>query len=162
IAVVGRAAFIAIPFFKPVAAIVIITGVTLGAQSGFLCGAISMLVSNFIIGQGAWTPWQMVAFGIIGFISGAIFYKNPNRQKPKYIAIYGAISFFIIVGPILDLSTVFMASQIPDITAIMAIFLAGIPVNLVQAIATLIFLLVLTKPMLEKLNRIKIKYGMME
>lgn len=162
IAVAGRAAFIAVPFFKPVAALVIITGVALGAQSGFLCGAMSMLVSNFIFGQGSWTPWQMAAFGAIGFISGLLFFNKQKRQKPLYIAIFGVVTVILIVGPILDLSGLFMTSQPPDTAGILAVFIAGIPVNLVQAAATLLFLLFLSKPMLEKLNRVKIKYGMME
>ena len=66
IAVAGRAAFYMLPQFKPVAAIVIIAGVCLGAQSGFLVGAVSAFVSNFFFGQGPNTPWQMFAFGIIG------------------------------------------------------------------------------------------------
>ena len=66
IAVVSRAAFIWLPHFKPMTAIIIITGVALGAEAGFLTGAMTGFVSNFIFGQGPWTPWQMFAFGIAG------------------------------------------------------------------------------------------------
>ena len=65
IAVVGRMAFFMLPQFKPVTAIVIITGISLGAEAGFLTGAVAGFVSNFFFGQGPWTPWQMFAFGII-------------------------------------------------------------------------------------------------
>ena len=75
IAVGGRAAFFMLPQFKPVVAIVIIAGAALGAESGFAVGALSGFVSNFIFGQGPWTPWQMFAFGIIGFVSGLVFYR---------------------------------------------------------------------------------------
>lgn len=162
IAVAGRAAFIAVPFFKPVAGIVIITGVALGAQAGFLCGSISMLVSNFIFGQGSWTPWQMAAFGAIGFLSGLVFYKKPVRQRPICIAISGAFLVMLVVGPILDMSGLFMATQMPDTAAAIGVLMAGLPVNAIQACSTLFFVLVLAKPILEKLDRIKIKYGMME
>ena len=162
IAVAGRAAFIAIPFFKPVAAVVIITGAALGAQSGFLCGSISMLVSNFIFGQGSWTPWQMVAFGIIGFLSGIIFYNKPQRQKPIAMSIFGFFGLMLITGPILDMSSIFMAAQLPDFAGVMGIFLAGVPVNAVQGVSTIVFLLILAKPILLKIHRIRIKYGMME
>ena len=70
VAVVGRMAFAAVPFFKPAAAIVILTGIAFGGQAGCLCGAASMLVSNFFFGQGAWTPWQMLAFGVAGLLAG--------------------------------------------------------------------------------------------
>src|SRR5690606_9923266 len=66
IAVAGRAAFFMVPQFKPVVAIVIIAGITLGAESGFLVGVMTGFVSNFFFGQGPWTPWQMFCFGVIG------------------------------------------------------------------------------------------------
>ena len=69
-----------LPQFKPCVAIIIITGIMLGKQAGFLCGALTAFVSDFFFGQGPWTPWQMFAFGIIGFISAIVF------QKRKYLA----------------------------------------------------------------------------
>ena len=75
IGVAGRTAFFMLPQFKPVAAIVIISGVAFGGETGFLVGAITAFVSNFFFGQGPWTPWQMFSFGIIGcllYTSGAI------------------------------------------------------------------------------------------
>ncbi|MFR6563881.1 MAG: ECF transporter S component [Eubacterium ventriosum] len=75
IATLGRVIFFMLPQFKPCVAIIIITGIMLGKQSGFLCGALTAFVSDFFFGQGPWTPWQMFAFGIIGFIS-AIFFKK--------------------------------------------------------------------------------------
>lgn len=66
-----------LPQFKPCVAIIIITGIMLGKQSGFfLCGALTAFVSDFFFGQGPWTPWQMFAFGIIGFISAIVFSKK--------------------------------------------------------------------------------------
>ena len=56
IAVAGRTAFYMVPQFKPVIAIIIITGVCFGAESGFMVGAMSGFVSNFFVGQGPWTP----------------------------------------------------------------------------------------------------------
>ena len=80
IATLGRVMFFMLPQFKPCVAIIIITGIMLGKQSGFLCGALTAFVSDFFFGQGPWTPWQMFAFGIIGFISAIVF------QKRKYLA----------------------------------------------------------------------------
>ena len=65
--IAGRAAFFMLPQFKPVLALTIIAGVALGGETGFLVGAITMLVSNIMFSQGPWTPWQMFAMGIIGF-----------------------------------------------------------------------------------------------
>nr|MCR4945038.1 ECF transporter S component [Clostridium sp.] len=91
LAVTGRMAFFMIPQFKPVMAIVIISGITLGAESGFLTGALAMFVSNFFFGQGSWTPWQMFAFGIAGFISGLIFFGRNIRKNRIVLCIYGGL-----------------------------------------------------------------------
>ena len=80
IGVAGRAAFFMLPQFKPVVAIVIISGVAFGGEAGFLVGAMTGFVSNFFFGQGPWTPWQMFAFGIIGFLAGVLFRKGFLRR----------------------------------------------------------------------------------
>ena len=88
IAVAGRLAFTMLPQFKPVVAIVIISGVAFGGESGFLVGAVSMLVSNLMFGQGPWTPWQMFAAGIIGFVGGILFtllLLYPALEEPTFV-----------------------------------------------------------------------------
>ena len=72
-AVAGRSAFFMLPQFKPVLAIVIVSGVCFGAETGFLVGAVAAFVSNMFFGQGPWTPWQMFAFGMIGFGGHAVW-----------------------------------------------------------------------------------------
>ena len=83
VAVASRAAFIMVPFFKPLTGIVMITGMALGPEAGFLTGAISGFVSNFIFGQGPWTPWQMLGFGLVGFLGGVLFAKLLNLFLPE-------------------------------------------------------------------------------
>ena len=58
ISIVGRIIFAPIPGFKPVSAIVIITGMALGAEAGFITGSMTALASNVFFGQGPWTPFQ--------------------------------------------------------------------------------------------------------
>lgn len=162
IAVVSRGAFIWIDNFKPILAIVIITGVALGAEAGFLTGALSMLVSNMIFGQGPWTPWQMFAFGLTGFLAGA-FYKIKIIDKSKVkLCIFGAIIMMLVVGPILDTSTFFMGTTVINKEAVLVTYLRGVPVNAMQALATVLTIWFFSQPLFEKLDRIKTKYGMME
>ena len=162
IAVVSRAIFIAVPHFKPIGAIVMITGMAFGPQAGFMTGALSMLISDIIFGQGPWTPWQMLAFGLIGFIAGLMSKAEIlSRKKPAFNALIGFLMIFLLVGPILDTSTVFTMIQIPGVE-VLAIYLAGIPINAIHGSAVALGMLLLTRPMLEKLDRIKVKYGMME
>lgn len=81
--VVGRAAFaiIPLPHFKPVSALVIITALVFGPEAGFLTGALSGFISNFVFGQGPWTPWQMFCWGMIGFIAGTLYRLGCFRKR---------------------------------------------------------------------------------
>lgn len=166
LAVVARVAFIWVPHFKPIAAIVMIAGVALGSRSGFLVGAISLLVSDFIFGQGPWTPWQMLAYGIAGFVAGFLAERGviprsdlSNRAK-TLLSLAGAAFVVVVVGPILDTCSLFtMVSAITPESAL-AIYASGLPVNAVQATATAITLFILANPLLGKLERVRVKYGL--
>ena len=151
-----------LPQFKPVVAIVIISGVCFGGESGFLVGAVTGFVSNFFFGQGPWTPWQMFSFGIIGFLAGVLFQKGFLKKTRLSLCIYGGLATFFIYGIIMDTASVLMVTSKLSWKALLATYIAGIGFNLVHAIATVFFLFVISQPMIEKLDRIKIKYGMIE
>lgn len=163
IAVASRAAFIMIPHFKPMSGIIMINGMAFGPAAGFLTGVVSGFVSNFIFGQGPWTPWQMFAYGAAGFLAGILARRGMISGEKKIPAsIAGALIVLCIVGPLLDTSTLFTASAVITKEAAAAVYLSGLPVNIIHSIATFITIFVLGRPITEKLNRIKIKYGMME
>ena len=162
IAVAGRGAFFMVPQFKPVVAIVIITGVSLGAESGFLVGALTGFVSNFFFGQGPWTPWQMFCFGIIGFLAGILFQKGILKKTKLSLCVYGGLSTFFIYGGIIDIGSLLMFTSHFSWKALLATYISGFWFNIVHAIATVFFLYILSQPMLEKLDRIKTKYGLIE
>lgn len=162
IAVAGRAAFFMLPQFKPVVAVVIITGVCFGAESGFLVGAVTGFVSNFFIGQGPWTPWQMFAFGIIGFLAGIMFRKGLLGTTKSPLCVFGFLSTFFIYGFIMDTASVFMVQPSLSWKVMLPFYISGAPFNLIHAGATVFFLLVASKPMIEKLERIKKKYGLIQ
>lgn len=162
LAAAARAAFIWAPSFKPITGIVIITGVALGAEAGFLTGALAAFVSNFLFGQGAWTPWQMFAFGIAGFLAGVLRARGWLSEKKLPLAIFGALVTLGIVGPLLDTCTLFtMQSEVTKASAA-AIYLSGLPFNAVHAVASALTIWLLSDPLLEKLGRLRTKYGLME
>ena len=162
IAVAGRAAFFMVPSFKPVVAVTIISAVCFGAESGFLVGALSMLSSNMLFGQGPWTPWQMFAAGIIGFLAGILFQKGWLKARKISLCIYGFLATVFIYGGIMNPASLVMTSYAITKRNLLAIYMSGLPVDLVHASATVIFLWIASKPMIEKLERIKVKYGMIE
>lgn len=161
--VAARAAFYMLPQFKPMTAIVIITGAAFGCGSGFIAGAMTAFVSNFIFGQGPWTPWQMAALGLIGFLAGLLFNRRDGKLPPLIpLTIFGALSSFFIYGIIADTSVIFTSYDVPTWELARATFVSGVVFNLIHAAATVIFLLALANPLLKKLNRIQIKYGILE
>jgi len=162
IAVAGRSAFFMLPQFKPVIAMVIISGVAFGGEAGFLVGALTGFVSNMFFGQGPWTPWQMFAFGIIGFLAGILFRKGLLSRNTKSLAVFGGFATFIIYGGIMNPASVIMWQPNPTAAMFIAAYLQGIPFDLIHAIATVTFLVIISQPMLEKLDRIKVKYGLVE
>ena len=168
LAVASRIVFMWIPHFSPIGAIVMLSGIAFGAQAGFFTGALSMFASNFIMGQGAWTPWQMFAFGIAGLVAGLIAeYTNIPRcdySKKQLIilAVCGALGTILIVGPILDTASLFLFPSEITKEGALAIYLSGFPVNCVQASAVFLTLLLAANPLLDKLRRVKVKYGFME
>lgn len=162
IAVAGRAAFFMLPQFKPVAAIVIIAGVCFGPEAGFLVGAMSGFVSNFFFGQGPWTPWQMFSFGIIGFLAGLFFHKGFLKKQKLPLCIFGGVTTLLIYGGIMNLWTLLSFTATITVSSAVFVYSMGLPMDLVHASATVIFLYFIAKPMMEKLDRIKIKYGLVE
>jgi energy-coupling factor transport system substrate-specific component len=72
VAAAGRVLFAAVPGVQPVTVIVVAAGTALGARAGFATGAVAALASNFFLGQGPWTPWQMLGWGACGLAGAAL------------------------------------------------------------------------------------------
>jgi len=161
LSVVSRACFILLPNFKPIYGIIIISGIAFGAQAGFLVGAVSAFASNFIFGQGPWTPWQMLAYGSCGLIAGLCYYrKNRLPKDPLSLSLFGFVAVLFVVCPLLDTSTVLTALTVFTPEAILSVYATAILTNLIQAGCTFLTLLLLSKPLLAILERIITKYGL--
>lgn len=160
--VAGRAAFFMLPQFKPVTAMVIIAGICFGGETGFLVGAIAAFVSNFYFGQGAWTPWQMFSFGIIGFLAGILFRKGFLRKTRISLCLFGFSATLLLYGGIMNPASVIMYQANPTLSMLLASYALGFPYDLIHAFSTAFFLWFLAEPMVEKLERMKIKYGLTE
>ena len=160
LAVASRALFYMLPECKPVVAITVLAGVSLGAESGFLCGAVTMLVSNMLFGQGPWTPWQMFALGLCGFFAGLLFRGGRLLRSRALLCAYGAIASVVLYGGIMNLAAALLAQ--PNLTATMlrTYYGMGFPVDMVRAAAPAVFLWCIAEPMLAKLERVKEKYGL--
>ncbi len=163
IGVAGRGAFFMLPQFKPVMALTIIAGVAFGGETGFLVGAMTMLASNVLFSQGPWTPWQMFSMGIIGFLAGVLFRKGFLRRSTGSLAVFGGCAAIVIYGGIMNFaSAVMWGPQSLNLNVLLAYYVSGLPMDLIHAAATVTFIVLAAQPMLEKLDRIKVKYGLVE
>ena len=159
LAVVSRAAFYLVPQVKPIAAVVIVSAVCLGAHKGYIVGAFSAFVSNFIFGQGMWTPFQMVALGTAGLLAGLIFrWLKVNRYT---LSIVGFVLATVVYGAIVDMSTVLSAyGNNVTLKGALSIYASGAVFSLVFGGATAVFLFLFGMPFITKIERISKKYGL--
>lgn len=174
ISIAGRAAFAVVPLpnFKPVTAIVIITAVSFGPEAGYLTGALTGFLSNFLFGQGPWTPWQMFTWGIVGFLAG-LFHKmgilgmigqeKPDeygkRKHPKRLCIYGFFSGFFY-GWIMNLYHI--VGYVRPITwqTFFSTYITSFFYDLSHGVCTALVLWFVAEPWVRKLLRIKKKFAL--
>lgn len=158
LAVVGRAAFYLIPQVKPIAAIVIASAVCLGSQRGYIIGAFSAFVSNFIFGQGIWTPFQMVALGTVGLLAGVVFkHIKVNRYT---LSVVGFFLASFVYGIIVDMSTVLSVyGNNITLKGALSVYASGAMFNLVFGVSTAVFLFLFGMPFITKIERISTKYA---
>lgn len=161
LAVAARIA-IPIPNFKPMFAVIMIAGIAFGPQSGFLVGAMTAFASNFFASQGPWTPWQMIAYGAAGLLAGFFFKRMKLPRQPLILAVYGFCSCVAVVGLLLDCCTIFTSLTTFKWSSVLFVLAQGFPINLSHGICTAVTMFLFSRPMLRILDRIQIKYGMME
>ena len=162
LAVASRMATYFLPQFKPVLAVIIIAGSAFGAESGFLVGAVTMLVSNIMFQQGPWTPWQMFAAGLTGYFAGLIFQKRKIKHVRIAMSIFGFIATVLIYGVLMNISSAVLVQTELNFETIITFCMSGLPFDLVHAVSTVIFLFIGSKPILSKLERVKSKYGLLD
>lgn len=153
---------IPIPNFKAIFAVIMLSGIAFGPEAGFLVGAVSAFTSNFFYGQGAYTPWQMFAYGAGGMLAGFLFAKGRLPRKPVVMGIFGFLTMLCFVGPLLDTCSVFLALPVINLETAWPLYVSGFPVNLSQGVCTFLTILLFGNALLEKLDRVKVQYGMTE
>ena len=153
---------IPIPNFKAIFAIIMLSGIAFGPETGFLVGAISAFASNFFYGQGPYTPWQMFAYGAGGLLAGFLFAKGRLPRKPVVMGVFGFLTTLLLVGPLLDTCSVFLELSVINVGTAWPRYVSGFWVNLSQGVCTFLTMVIFGNPLLEKLDRVKVQYGMME
>lgn len=153
LAVAGRF----IPQLKPLTALVIISGMLTGAETGFLVGALSVLISNIFFGNGPWTPLQMVSMGLIGFFAGVL--SKPLQKSKVALVVYGVLCG-IFYSMFMDIWTTCSATGSLEFAEYLKSVVAAIPFTIIYSVSNVIYLLLLAPPFERKLGRIAEKYGL--
>ena len=105
----------------------------------------------------------MFAMGIIGFLADVLFKKGWLRHTRASLTVFGAFTAVIIYGGIMNpAAAMMMSSEALKLETLLACYITGLPMDLVHGFGTAIFLIIAAEPMLEKMDRIKVKYGLVE
>ena len=145
-----------IPLFKPVTALTIITAMYLGGEAGFLVGALAAALSNFYFGQGPWTAFQMLAWGFIVLMSGRM--ALPLKKHRPLLLIFGVV-MGAAYSLIMDVWNVLWYAGEMNLGLYAASVATALPHTVLYAVSNFVFLYCLARPFGEKMERVKVKYG---
>ena len=150
VAAAGRVLFTAVPGVQPVTVVAVAAGAALGARVGFAVGAVAALVSNFYLGQGVWTPWQMLAWGGCGVV-GALAARL-IRNRWAFAALCFALGFAF--SSAMDLWH-WYGFWPHNWEALTAVYARGFPFSAAHAIGNVVFALAIGP----ELRRLLERYG---
>lgn len=158
VAAAGRVLFAAFPDIKPVTAICIVAGAVLGKQAGFATGALAAFASNFFFGQGLWTPWQMYAWGSVGYISALLAERGLLATKPR-VLVWGFLSA-LVFGAIMNVMHIIGYVQPFTWQGALAALAASLPLDCLHGAATVGFLVLIWDSWCRQLRRVFAKYAL--
>lgn len=158
VAAAGRVLFSPLPDVKPVSAIAIVAGAALGRRSGFVVGATAALVSNLFFGQGPWTPWQMYAWGLVGYAGGVLGERGLLERAPVLYG-WGFLSG-LVYGLILNGYHVLGYVQPLTWESALVACAASLPLDVTHGVATVAFLAAIWLPWGRAIRRVVAKYGL--
>lgn len=150
-----RVPFAAVPNVQPTTFLIIISGWVFGPLSGFMIGSVSVIVSNTFLGHGPWTPWQMLAWGMSGLISG-ILGRKIHKPNKLLLGMYGFIWGFLF-DYIMNLWHWIIFIYPHTLKSLLATFMFSFYFDLLHAITNFLFLFFLGYEFILILKRFKNK-----
>jgi len=136
-AVVGRLAFAAVPSVQFTTFVVLISGYVFGSTSGFSVGCIAALVSNFFLGQGPWTPWQMLAWGLCGGTAGIA--ARCRCRSPRVVLVLLGLVWGYLFGWIMNVWMWLTFVHPLNLSTWLAVNAASFPHDTGHAVSNIIF-----------------------
>lgn len=163
IAAASRIPFASIPSVQPTTFVIIMSGYVFGAESGLMIGAVAALASNMVLGQGPWTPWQMVAWGLVGLTAGLL--RETRFMKSKLGRVLFGMLWGFLFGWIMNLWGFISLTQTGgplNLKAVLLYFSASATFDVMHSVSNVVFLLVFGDIWIKILTRFKRKYGLLE
>ena len=153
----GRVLFVALPNVQPASFIVIVSGMCFGKGIGMMTGIVMTLASNFVLGHGPWTVWQMIAWGAMGLLSGAAG-KVLTNCKPLRVA-YGFVWGFVFGW---FMNAWFLVGQEVSFAAYIVANVYSFSFDFAHAMANAVLLLVFGDTAVKGFRRVGKKYGVVK
>ena len=164
LAAAGRILFGPIPDFKPVSAIAIIAGATLGRRNGFMVGALAALTSNFFFGQGMWTPWQMYGWGLVGYVGGALAHARAFDRADGGVCTPELLSSGVVLAlfhrAVVNTPNLIGFVQPLTWAGAIARLASAVPFDVMHGLSTCVFLAALYRPWCRRIRRVVRKYDL--
>jgi energy-coupling factor transport system substrate-specific component len=153
VAALGRDAFVALPDVKPITALTLVVGYALGPLPGFTVGALGMLASNFVLGQGPYTPWQMAAWGLVGLTGAALGALSGRRLGRVQLALACGLAALGAKELMNVYTWTIGASHTP--AALLVVAGNGLPFDVTDTIASFLFGLAFAPELARLLGRMR-------
>src|SRR5205807_895510 len=153
----GRDAFVALPDVKPITAMTLVVGYSLGALPGFTVGALGMLVSNVLLGQGPYTPWQMAAWGLVG-LAGAVLARLSRRSLSRLALACACALCALAAKEVMNVYTWSIGASHTG-AAFLAVAGTALPFDVTDAVASLLFGLAFAPELARLLERVRASGG---
>lgn len=154
-AAISRIPFVAILNVQPTTFLVALSGLVFGPYEGFLVGSTAAFISNIFLGQGPYTPWQMLAWGIVGALSGLIGKRGKKLSVKKFAIICFLYGF--LFDWIMNLWSVLIILDPISIKGILTIYLTSVSADIMHAVGNFIFALIFYESFYKVLTRFKSK-----
>lgn len=155
--IAGRLILAPIPNVVATTDVALLAGYTLGGGPGFAVGALSALVSNFWLGQGPWTPWQMAGWGMVG-IAGAVLAAGTGRRLNRWWLAGVAALMGLAYGALLDLSVMVGYGGEQSLDRYLALSARGIPFNVAHAAGNFVLMLAAGPALVRMLDRYRDRF----
>lgn len=152
LATLSRVAFAPVASFKPTTFIIMITGYVGGPSTGFAVGALTGLASNFFLGQGPWTPWQMAAWGLCGMVAGWLGLGQKDFRIGPFLALSALMG--VVFGWIMNIWHWVGFIEPLNGKTLAAVYIASLPFDLLHAAGNVVFGWLLGKPFYRIISRV--------